>query len=108
MNQLPLAGRSAVVTGASRRRDIGAAVARRLLQMGARVVAHHHQPHDADQPWGADDLAAVDLHAVRHAFPGGHIGEPDGPARLIAWLVTADANWVVGQVLHTEGGFRRS
>ncbi len=41
------------------------------------------------------------------AFPGGRAGLPDDPARLIAWLVTEDGRWIVGQVLNTEGGFRR-
>ncbi len=41
------------------------------------------------------------------AFPTGQPGEPDDPARLIAWLVTDDGRWVVGQVLNTEGGFQR-
>lgn len=41
------------------------------------------------------------------AFPAGRAGQPDDPARLIAWLVTDDGAWVVGQVLNTEGGFRR-
>jgi len=41
------------------------------------------------------------------AFPAGRPGEPDDPARLIAWLVSDDGAWVVGQVLNTEGGFQR-
>ncbi|GAA4667670.1 SDR family oxidoreductase [Frondihabitans cladoniiphilus] len=40
-------------------------------------------------------------------FPGGRFGEPDDPARLIAWLVSDEGRWMVGQVLSTEGGFRR-
>ncbi len=40
-------------------------------------------------------------------FPSGRFGEPDDPARLIAWLVSDEARWIVGQVLSTEGGFRR-
>ena len=32
---------------------------------------------------------------------------PDDPARLIAWLVTDEAAWITGQVINTEGGFRR-
>jgi len=40
-------------------------------------------------------------------FPLGRIGEPDDPARLIAWLVSDAGSWVVGQVLNSEGGFRR-
>ena len=49
-----LAGRVALVTGASRRAGIGAAVAARLLAAGARVLVHSWSPHDAGQPHGAD------------------------------------------------------
>ena len=41
------------------------------------------------------------------AFPQGRFGIPDDPARLIAWLVSDEGEWMVGQVLHSEGGFRR-
>jgi NAD(P)-dependent dehydrogenase (short-subunit alcohol dehydrogenase family) len=34
-------------------------------------------------------------------------GRPDGPARLIAWLVTDEAARITGQVINSEGGFRR-
>ncbi|MBT0993724.1 SDR family oxidoreductase [Cellulomonas sp. DKR-3] len=47
------------------------------------------------------------LDQVLAHFPGGRFGEPDDPARLIAWLVSDEGRWVVGQVLSTEGGFRR-
>lgn len=40
-------------------------------------------------------------------FPAGRPGEPDDPARLIAWLASEAGAWVVGQVLNTEGGFQR-
>ena len=49
-----LAGRAAVVTGASRRAGIGFAVCKRLLELGAGVLAHGWTPHDGRQPWGAD------------------------------------------------------
>jgi 3-oxoacyl-[acyl-carrier protein] reductase len=53
--------------------------------------------------------ATPELHeAVRHRFPQGRWGTPDDPARLIAWLATDEAAWVTGQVISTEGGFRRS
>jgi 3-oxoacyl-[acyl-carrier protein] reductase len=45
--------------------------------------------------------------AVARRFPGGRWGEPDDPARLIAWLATDDGEWITGQVINTEGGFRR-
>ncbi len=44
---------------------------------------------------------------VRRHFPAQRWGAPDDPARLIAWLVTDDAGWITGQVINTEGGFRR-
>ncbi|MFG2832615.1 SDR family oxidoreductase [Streptomyces sp. NPDC048434] len=89
---LPLLGRTALVTGASRRRGIGYAVARRLAAYGAGVYLHHHVPHDARQPWGADpggpDAVAAGVREL--AVPGAvvaqgpaDLAQPDAPARLL-------------------------
>jgi 3-oxoacyl-[acyl-carrier protein] reductase len=268
MDSTSLAGRTFVVTGVSRRKGIGYAVASRLAGMGASLFLHHYAPHDAEQPWGADstddvvaslrgrlqdgaDLAHASIDLARHDggelligaartalghldglvcnharsggdgrldeiswedldahwqvntrstilatqhfadqhdgreggrviwmtsgqvagpmtgeiayaaskaalagltasvadhlvdrrillntvnpgpvntgyldddtadrpletlqdvlahFPSGRFGEPDDPARLIAWLLSDEGRWMVGQVLSTEGGFRR-
>jgi len=48
-----------------------------------------------------------DHETVRRHFPQGRWGTPDDPARLIAWLTTDEASWITGQIIHTEGGFRR-
>ncbi len=47
------------------------------------------------------------LESMRARFPAGRCGEPDDPARLIAWLATDEARWVTGQIIHSEGGVRR-
>lgn len=44
---------------------------------------------------------------VLERMPQGRWGEPDDAARLIGWLVSDDAEWVTGQVINSEGGFRR-
>ncbi|OCG73110.1 SDR family oxidoreductase [Microbacterium sediminis] len=86
-----LRGRTALITGASRVGGIGAAVARRLAAMGASVVIHHHRPHDVEQPWGADELAAVRASIEPHLAAGarlwdlpGDLALPDAPEQLIA------------------------
>ena len=53
------------------------------------------------------DRDAGTLGKVLDSFPLGRFGEPDDPARLVAWLASDESRWVVGQVLNTEGGFRR-
>ncbi|MEU6774861.1 SDR family oxidoreductase [Streptomyces sp. NPDC046759] len=92
---LPLRGRTALVTGASRRAGIGHGVARRLAGYGASVYLHHHVPHDAATPWGADSPEAV-AGSVRAALgdPGGRVvcgpgdlADPAEPARLIDTVV---------------------
>jgi 3-oxoacyl-[acyl-carrier protein] reductase len=44
---------------------------------------------------------------VARRFPAGRWGAPDDVARLVAWLCTDDAAWITGQVINSEGGFRR-
>lgn len=69
---LPLAGTTALVTGVSRRRGIGYAVATKLAALGANVFIHHYRPHDLPQPWGGDDLDAV-RRGIRSALTDGAV-----------------------------------
>jgi 3-oxoacyl-[acyl-carrier protein] reductase len=85
-----LAGRVALVTGASRRIAIGAAIARRLVAGGAAVFVHSWSPHDAEMPWGADEGGAEALvdelrgqgGQVEHV--SADLADPDAPDRLVA------------------------
>ncbi|MDP9394139.1 MAG: SDR family oxidoreductase [Actinomycetota bacterium] len=85
----PLDGRVALLTGASRRIAIGAAIARRLVADGASVLLHSWSPHDEEQPWGADPGGADALvDELRGA--GGRIehvsadfADPRAPRRVV-------------------------
>jgi 3-oxoacyl-[acyl-carrier protein] reductase len=59
-------------------------------------------PGPTDTGWG---LADIDPTA---RMPAGRWGEPDDAARLVAWLCSDDARWITGQVIDSEGGFRRA
>jgi Dehydrogenases with different specificities (related to short-chain alcohol dehydrogenases) len=59
-------------------------------------------PGPTDTGWGLAEVDPVGR------MPAGRWGEPDDAARLIAWLCSDDARWLTGQVIDSEGGFRRS
>ena len=90
-----LRDRVVLVTGASRRTAIGAAVARRAVADGAAVLLHSWAPHDAEQPWGADPDGPETLTSeLRRA--GGRVehvsadlADPAAPAALVAAAVDA-------------------
>jgi 3-oxoacyl-[acyl-carrier protein] reductase len=81
--------------------SITATLADELADQGVTVNAVNPGPVDTGYATG-------EAHArVAAMFPAGRWGEPDDPARLIAWLATDEARWITGQVINTEGGFRR-
>ena len=61
-------------------------------------------PGPVDTGWATPARFA----AVKDRFPARRWGEPDDAARLIAWLVSDEGRWLTGQVLNSEGGFRRA
>jgi 3-oxoacyl-[acyl-carrier protein] reductase len=87
-------GRVAVVTGVSRRRGIGFAIAQRLLGDGLHVVIQSWSAHDAEKPWGADPGG---IHGVVEELGGlgsrlAHVEadfkDPEAPRRVIEHAFT--------------------
>jgi 3-oxoacyl-[acyl-carrier protein] reductase len=74
-------------------------LAAELAPRGLTVNTVH--PGPTDTGWG---LAEQDPHPM---MPFGRWGEPDDAARLVAWLCSDDAHWITGQVIDSEGGYRR-
>jgi 3-oxoacyl-[acyl-carrier protein] reductase len=70
-----------------------------LIERGITVNAVN--PGPTDTGWGLGERPP------RPSMPLGRWGEPDDAARLIGWLCTDDAAWITGQVIDSEGGFRR-
>jgi 3-oxoacyl-[acyl-carrier protein] reductase len=77
-------------------------LAAEVAHLGITVNAVGPGPNDTG--WIDDALRAELL----PRFPAGRLGEPEDAARVIAWLCSAEAAWVTGQVIHAEGGFLRS
>jgi 3-oxoacyl-[acyl-carrier protein] reductase len=84
--QRALSGRTALVTGVSRREGIGYAIARKLASSGASVFVQSWRQHDEDQPWGAGPVSLEDLVAGLGG-PSRHLEvdlvDPDAPRRLV-------------------------
>ncbi len=69
--------RVVVITGASRRIAIGAAIARRIVADGGAVLVHSWARYDGEQPWGADPAGPEALvEELRHA--GGQVEHVSG------------------------------
>jgi 3-oxoacyl-[acyl-carrier protein] reductase len=106
--QRPLGDRVALVTGVSRRRGIGTALARRLLEDGALVLAQSCSDYDAGKPYGADpegaDAVLADLaphgDLLRHVALD--LAEPAAPRRLVGEAVTAFGGIDILVVNHTR------
>jgi 3-oxoacyl-[acyl-carrier protein] reductase len=90
-----LKGRVALVTGVSRRKGIGFAIAQRLAILGADVFIHSFSPYDADRSWGADPdgllalIATLKEHGTRIAHAEGNFLDPAVPHQIVDAAVGA-------------------
>lgn len=109
---LPLRGRAALVTGASRRGGMGYAIARRLAASGASVMLHHYRPHDDALPWGGDDIDAVASGvrdvlgdpAARAAEVSADMADPRAPRRVLDAAVAEFGHLDVLVANHARNG----
>ena len=92
-------------------REVAYAVSKGALHQATRTLADELadrgitvntlNPGPTDTGWGLGEQDPG------RAMPFGRWGEPDDVARLVAWLCSDDARWITGQVIDSEGGFRR-
>ena len=78
-----------------------ASLASHLAPRGITVNCVNPGPTDTGWPDEAVTAQIIEM------MPQRRWGTPDDAARLIAWLLTPDAQWVCGQTLVSEGGFAR-
>lgn len=67
--------------------------------IGRGITVNAVNPGPTDTGWGIGSPDAT--------MPLGRFGNPDDAARLVTWLCTDDARWITGQIVDSEGGFRR-
>ena len=90
-----LRGRVAIVTGVSRQIGIARALADRLRSLGATVHATGWPAHDAEMPWGADQLMVDDTDQR-------DLADPSQPARLIDAVVAAHGRLDIVVAVHAR------
>lgn len=61
-------------------------------------------PGPTDSGWMNDNIK-TDLLT---RFPAGRLGQPEDVAKLVSFLVSDEAQWITGQLIHSEGGFKNS
>lgn len=106
-----LSGRTALVTGVSRRRGIGFAIAKRLAEDGASVIISHYSPHDKLQPWGDDDLEAIRAELSAALRPGASFGDtsvdladPEAPQQLVETALALTGSLEILVCNHARSG----
>ncbi|MFD5830872.1 SDR family oxidoreductase [Lentzea sp. NPDC060358] len=97
----PMPGEIAYAASKGALAAIVATLSHELADRGITVNAVN--PGPTDTGWAGPELTDF----VNERMPSKRWGLPDDAARLVSWLCTADAGWITGQVINSEGGFRR-
>ena len=104
----PMPGEVAYAAAKAALAGVTATVADELAEQG--IVLNTVNPGPVNTGFLSPGMGIPEqtLEQLQVRFPTRGFGEPDDPARLIAWLVSDEGRWMVGQVLNSEGGFRRA
>lgn len=97
----PMPGELAYVATKGAISAFSKSLSQELAPIGITVNAVN--PGPTDSTWMNDEIRKYLL----PKFPMGRIGEPEDVARIIAFLASDEAQWITGQVIHSEGGFIR-
>ncbi|WP_139489054.1 SDR family oxidoreductase [Brevibacillus sp. CHY01] len=100
-SQGPMLGELAYVATKAAVEGMTMSLAAEVAPKGITVNAVN--PGPTDTGWMTEELKQELL----PRFPFGRVGEPRDMARLIAFLASEEAEWITGQVIHSEGGFMR-
>jgi len=67
------------------------------------ITVNAVNPGPTDTGWMAQKLKGELL----KKFPQGRIGKPEDTARLVSFLASKEAEWITGEIINSEGGFKR-
>jgi 3-oxoacyl-[acyl-carrier protein] reductase len=67
------------------------------------ITVNAVNPGPTDTGW----MTPENHESLAARFPAGRVGEPQDVARLVNFLASEEAEWVTGQIIHSEGGFKR-
>lgn len=67
------------------------------------ITVNAVNPGPTDTGWMTEEI----LDGIKPLFPTGRVGRPSDAAKVIKFLASDDAEWITGQIIHSEGGFMR-
>ncbi len=76
-------------------------LSQKIAAKGITINAVNPGPNDTG--WMDDELKQQ----LKERFPMQRLGVPQDTANLIGFLVSEKADWITGQIIHSEGGFVR-
>ncbi|NNL67241.1 MAG: SDR family oxidoreductase, partial [Myxococcales bacterium] len=97
----PMANEIAYAVSKGAIHQMTASLSDALIDAGITVNCINPGPTDTGYATGRFEQKIASM------FPGGRWGRPEDVANLVAWLACDESSWITGQVIDSEGGFRR-